>query len=123
VIVEDHVTCKGFDDAFGMSGCIVEQVNVGMGGGFSGAGLLQCNGAEGHEHGVVNGTGMVEEHAHNLLDPSGGGGVQEERCQEWSFEPWLHSGEAHVCGGCQRGLDQCGQNNLELGQHSWAWRV
>jgi len=35
--------------------------------------------AEGHEHGVVDGTGIVEEHAHNLLDPSGGGGVQRRR--------------------------------------------
>jgi len=46
VVVEDHVTCKEFDDAFGMSGCIVEQVNAGMGGGFSGAGLLRHNGAD-----------------------------------------------------------------------------
>jgi len=28
---------------------------------------------------------------------------EQERCQELSFEPWLHAGEAHVCGGCQRG--------------------
>jgi len=48
---------------------------------------------------------------------------EEERCQEWSFEPWLYIGEAHVCGGYQRGLDQCGQNILELGQRSRAWRV
>jgi len=31
VIVEDYVTCKEFDDAFGMSGGIVEQVNADMG--------------------------------------------------------------------------------------------
>jgi len=40
VIVEDHVAGNEFDDAIGMGGCIVEQVNAGMGGGFSGAGLL-----------------------------------------------------------------------------------
>jgi len=45
VVVEDHVTGKEFDDSFGMGGCIVEQVNAGMGGGFSGAGLLQSNSA------------------------------------------------------------------------------
>ena len=76
VIVEDRVTGKEFDDALGMGGCIVEQVNAGMGGGFSGAGLLQSDGAKGHKHGVVDGTGIVEEDAHNLSDPSGGGGIQ-----------------------------------------------
>jgi len=55
VIVEDHVTRKEFYDAFGMNGCTVEQVNAGMGSGFSGAGLLQSNGAKGHKHGVVDG--------------------------------------------------------------------
>jgi len=79
VVVEDHVTCKEFDDAFGMSGYIVEQVKAGIGGGFSGTGVLQRNGAEGHEHGVVGGAGTAEEHPHNLLDPSGGGGVQRRR--------------------------------------------
>jgi len=79
VIEEDHVTRKEFFDAFGVSGCIVEQVNVGMGGGFSGASLLQSNGAKGHKHGVVDGAGIVEEHAHNLSDASGGGGVQRRR--------------------------------------------
>jgi len=76
VIVEDHVTGKEFDDSFRMGGCIVEQVNAGMGGGFSGAGLLRSNGAESHKHCVVDGTGIVEEDAHNLSDPSGGCGVQ-----------------------------------------------
>jgi len=76
VVVEHHVTCKEFDDAFEMGGCIVEQVNAGMGGGFSGAGLLQSNGAKGDKHGVVNGTDTVEEDAHNLADPGGCGCVQ-----------------------------------------------
>jgi len=79
VILEDHVACKAFDDAFGMGGRIVEQVNAWIGGGFRGANLLRSNGAKGHEHGVVNGTGIVEEHAHNLSDPSGDGHVQRRR--------------------------------------------
>ena len=79
VIVEDHVTRKEFDDAVGMSGCIVEQVNAGMGGGFSGAGLLQSTGAKGHEHGVVDGADIVEEHTHNFSDASGGGRIQRRR--------------------------------------------
>ena len=45
MIVEDHVACKVFDDAFGMGGRIVEQVYAGMGGGFSSTGLLRRNGA------------------------------------------------------------------------------
>jgi len=60
-------------------GCIVEKVNAGMDGGFSGAGLLQSNGAESHKHGVVDGTGIAEEDIHNLSDPGGGGGVQRRR--------------------------------------------
>jgi len=79
VVVEDHVTGKEFDDSFGMGGCIVEQVNAGMGGGFSGAGLLQSNGAVGHKHCVVDGMGIIEEDAHNLSDPGGCSGVQSRR--------------------------------------------
>jgi len=48
VVVENHVTGEEFDDSFRMGGCIVEQVNAGMGSGFSGAGLLRSNGAKGH---------------------------------------------------------------------------
>jgi len=40
VIVEDHVACKAFDDVIGMGGHIVEQVNAGIGSGFSATGLL-----------------------------------------------------------------------------------
>ena len=40
MVVEDHVAGKEFDGSIGMGGCVVEQVNAGMGGGFSGAGLL-----------------------------------------------------------------------------------
>jgi len=79
VVVEDHVSGKEFDDSFEMGGCIAEQVNAGMGGGFSGTGLLRSNGAEGHKHGVVDGMGIVEEDAHNLSDPGGCGGVQRRR--------------------------------------------
>jgi len=46
---------------------------------FSGAGLLQSNVAEGHEHGVVDGAGTAEEHPHNLSDPSGCVSVQRRR--------------------------------------------
>jgi len=124
VVVEDYVTCTEFDDALGMSGCIVEQVNAGMGGGFSGAGLLRRNGAEGHGHGVVEGRRHSRgTRPQSLRSEWRRQHPEEGRCQEWSFEPWLNAGEAHVCGGCQRGLDQCGQNVLELGQHSRAWRV
>jgi len=101
VMAEDHVTRKEFDDSFGMGGCIVEQVNAGMGGGFSGAGLLQSNGAEGHEHGVVNGTGIVEEDAHNLSDPGGCGSVQRRR-------------------GVQSGHLNLGS---KLGRHMFVWAV
>jgi len=79
VIVEDHVAGKEFYDSIGMGGCIVKQVNAGMGGGFSGAGLLQSNGAKGHGHGVVDSTGIAEEDTHNLSDPGGCGGVQRGR--------------------------------------------
>ena len=79
MIVEDHVAGNELDDSIGMGGCIVEQVNAGMGGGVSGAGLLRSNGAQGDEHGVVDGSGIVEEDANNFADPGGCCGVQRRR--------------------------------------------
>ena len=79
VVVEDHVTGEVLDDGIRMGGCVVEQVHDSVGGGLGGAGLLGGNGAQGDQHGVVDGPGIVEENSHDLSDPSGGVGIEEGR--------------------------------------------
>ena len=76
VVVENHVAGKVFDDGIRVGGGIVQEVNASIGSGGSGAGLLGSNGAEGREHGVVDGTGIVEENTNNFTDTLDSGSVE-----------------------------------------------
>ena len=58
-----------------------------MGSGRSGAGLLGSNGAKGREHGVVDCSGIVEEHTNNFADTPDGGVIKG-----WRF---VLGGELH----------------------------
>ena len=79
VNVEAHVTGMVTNGGIRVRGSVVEQVDCGFGGGFGALGLSGGEAAKGDKHGVVNGTGIVEENAHNLADPGGCGGVQRGR--------------------------------------------
>ena len=87
MVVEAHVAGKIFDDGIRMGGSIVKEVDAGLGRGSSGAGLLGSNGAEGREHGVVDGSGIIEEHTHNLADSFDSGLIEG-----WRF---VLGGELH----------------------------
>ena len=53
VDVEDHVAGRVTEGGFRVGGGIIEEINTGVGSGFSGVGLLGGDGAKGNKHGVV----------------------------------------------------------------------
>ncbi len=68
VDVKYHVASRVADDRVGVSGGVVEEVNDGSGGGGGGFGLRAGDCVERDQHGGVDGAGIVEKSADNLLD-------------------------------------------------------
>jgi hypothetical protein len=68
VNVKDHVTGVDSDGCVRVSGGVVEELMGGASGLFGGVGLGGGDGAEGSAHGGVDGTGVIQEDAHDLLD-------------------------------------------------------
>jgi len=69
--VEYHVAGNIADGGIGVGVGIVEEPDSGIIGAFGGIGLVGGNGSEGDQHGWIDGDGIVEEHANNLLDKVG----------------------------------------------------
>jgi len=67
VVVNDHI---------GMGGTVIEEVLEGLHGGLGAVGLLGGQGAEGHKHGWVHSTGIVEEDTNDFLDMFVGSSIE-----------------------------------------------
>ena len=74
--VQGHVACVISDNGIGMSGTIIKEVGHGIESVCGGVGLGGGDGADGDKHGVVDGTGVEEEHSDKLLDVLNAGGWQ-----------------------------------------------
>lgn len=76
VDVEDHAACMVPECCVWMGGSIIEELGDGNGGGCGAVVLLRGEGAEGNEHGVVDGSGIVEEGSDDGLETGELGGVE-----------------------------------------------
>lgn len=78
-----HVAGMEPEDGVRMSGTVVEEVRDGLGCSLSAFGLGRGNGAEGNEHGGVNGTCVVKESANNFLNAGDSRGGKRGRSVRW----------------------------------------
>ena len=75
--MQNHVAGVIFENAIGVRGGIIEELRQGLCGGVGGLGRGQ--GAEGYQHGTVNGAGIVKEGAQYLLETEFAGRIKRWR--------------------------------------------